>query len=392
MPQTTGKGGPTPVGLVRSAAYGSAYVTSACANRLPFKSETLTQTVAMVESEAMVGQAGKGFARAGNKTVGGGIVTNLVYTASATGIVGTGTATASVTGYVGNDYLYTLAMGSNAYASATAGTKKIIGLLIDDATESFSLFIDKAVETHVFHGAMVKGFSIKSAEGGPTEMTFDIIAQQRSMTSYATALASYLPAKNAHRVIFNDFVFRLGPQTTALASTDNIGIKDFNFNFSNNLSDAQFSSPDAADSYTDGTITRQPVRNGLREVTLEFTLPRYQGTATSDAGIVLQDWQAAGQALQFSAQASCAVYQSGTTGTRSFDIMVPQFKITDLSQNVDGYGAIETKVKGVCYRGAGWEGTTTYRMMDGQNTPVAVTEEFVLQLGNTLDGRTATAW
>ncbi len=389
MAQTTGKGGPTPVGLVRSTAYGSAYVTSQCANRLPFKSETLTQTVAMVESEAMVGQAGKGFARAGNKTVGGGIVTDLVYTASATGSAGTYTAT----GYVGNDYLYTLAMGSNAYASATAGTKKIIGLLIDDATESFSLFIDKAVETHVFHGAMVKGFSIKAAEGGVAEMTFDIIAQQLALTSYGTALTSYLPAKNAHRVLFNDFVFRLGSQgSIALASTDNIGIKDFSFNFSNNLSDAQFSSPDAADAYTDGTITRQPVRNGLREVTLEFTLPRYQGTATNDAGIVLQDWQAAGQALQFSAQASCAVYQSGSTGTRSFDILIPQFKITDLSQNVDGYGAIETKVKGVCYRGAGWEGTSTYRMLDGQNTPLAVTEEFVLQMGNTIDGRTATAW
>jgi hypothetical protein len=63
----------------------------------------------------------------------------------------------------------------------------------------------------------------------------------------------------------------------------------------NNLTGPQFSSPDNSATHTNGLLTIQPVRNGFREVTLEFTLPRYE---SSGWGTQLETWKAAKTALQ----------------------------------------------------------------------------------------------
>ncbi len=409
MAFTTGKGWKTVAVIKRAASctaagtvttpYGSAFqiypISTALAtpsgttcypllftDRLPFKSESMTEKIAIVQSEALLGEAGMKDQRSGNKTVIGGIVCDVGFTrmgtavASASGSVATGTASGQF--FCGVDMLWELALGTSYWCTGTvalASAYRNNYLPVDDLTESFSLIIDKQTEEHRFHGCMVKSFTIKGAAGGILETSADIIAKSFDLGSSAVIADSQIPVDNCERVLFSDFVFRMAPRTAILTGTDNIGIKDFTFTYNNNLSDAQFSSPDVVETtHTDGRLTRQPVRNGFREVTLEFTVPRYQGTAAADWGWKLEDWKTAGNGLQFEALASV----SGSASQRVLDIKIPNCQIEELTESVDGAGAIEQKVKCRCYRGAGADQALgTYQMLDGRGTVASLCSAIV---------------
>jgi len=263
--------------------------------------------------------------------------------------------------------------GTHTYASSVNTLK-----LGDNLASFGTIAINKAVAYWEFISSYVDGIELSSKAGDFLHADYDVVAYNllRSGTTNGATQFSNLAASGGKRVLFGDMTFRLGDLSDALASGDNIGLKDFKLSMKNNLTGPQFSSPDNSATHTNGLLTIQPVRNGFREVTLEFTLPRYE---SSGWGTTLETWKAAKTALQFKGLSSI------DTAAKRFELNVPYVVIEDIQTPVSGPEALETKVKCRVLRGAAAPNSVML-LIDGATT---VADEFVVEIKNSTDGRTA---
>ena len=158
-----------------------------------------------------------------------------------------------------------------------------------------------------------------------------------SNTSNTTVELAALPSDQPKLCLFSDMVFQVNSQDGALGSSDNIGISSFTVNVNNTLTDYEQSSPDDSSSHTDAKKTIQPVRNGFREVTFEFSMPRYESDYFFDRLTADNNLQAI---LAFDQPSS----------TNDFRIYLPNFKVESVSASVGGSGVIGQTVTCRCLK------------------------------------------
>ena len=355
----TGLGYPAVMGAGKESTFRTGV---AMTDRIPFLSETLSEQIAFIEDDALVGTAGRNQLDLGPISYTGKINTELRYTQK------------SGSYYCGVDLLLALAMGGTpAYASSV--TTLTLG---ESPSTAATIAINKQVAYWEFLSCYMNGFELTSKAGDFLHADFDVVAYNllRTGTTNGATQFSNLAASGGKRVLFGDMTFRLGDTADALAAGDNIGIKDFKFSMKNNLTGPQFSSPDNSATHTNGSLTIQPVRNGFREVMLEFTLPRYE---SSGWGTQLETWKAAKTSLQFKGLSSI------DTAAKRFELDCPFVIIEDIQTPVEGPQALETKVKCRCLRGTA-ASNTVMLLIDGAT---AISNEFAIEIKQSTDGRTA---
>jgi len=343
----TGAGYPAVMGAGKETTFRTGV---AMTDRIPYLSESLSEQIAMIEDDALIGTAGRNALDKGPISLTGKIETELRYTQK------------SGSYFCGSDLLVALAMaGTHTYASSVNTLK------LGDSPAAFAtIALNKQVAYWEYLSCYMDGFELSGKVGEHLRADFDAVAYKllRSGTTNGSTEFAALAASGGKRVLFGDMTFRLGDTADALASGDNIGLKDFKLTLKNNLTGPQFSSPDNSATHTDSGLTIQPVRNGFREVMLEFTLPRYE---SSGWGTQLETWKAAATALQFKGLSSI------DSAAKRFELNCPHIIIEDIQSPVSGPGVIETKVKCRLLRGTALPNSVML-LIDGSTT---VLEEFV---------------
>lgn len=355
----TGIGYPAVMGAGKESTYRTGV---AMTDRIPYLSETLSEQIAMIEDDVLIGTAGRNALDRGTFSITGKINTELRYTQK------------SGSYFCGNDLLMALAMGGTHTYATNVNTLK----LGDSVAVHATLALNKQVAYWEYVSTYFDGFELYGKAGDFLHVDFDAMAYQllRSGTTNGSTQFGNLAASGGKRVLFGDMTFRLGDTADALASGDNIGIKDFKLTLKNNLTGPQFSSPDNSSSHTNGLLTIQPHRNGFRQVMLEFTLPRYESTGW---GTQLETWKSNGTAVQFKGLSSI------DSAAKRFELNCPYVIIEDIQSPVTGPEVVETKVKCRCLRGAALPNSVML-LIDGSTT---VVDEFALEIKNSTDGRTA---
>ena len=275
---------------------------------LPFNSESIDRVIAQIMSEYLTGLAGVDTMRGSSVSVQGDIGGDAVWDTISTDPIGM-------------ERLIRGAMGDSARDSGNSLNQYFFAASVDD---SYTIAFNKTVSAWELTGVKVGQLEISGAAGEPIKWTVTLVAENLQRTGDAgitnaisaiTALSYTTPTQ----IIFDDLTFRLADQANAIAAGDQVSIANFSFKINNNISDPQFESGDA--NHADSTLTLEPLRNGLKEVTLDIELPRY----TTDA---LFDWHNDSTALQADLKFSSGSYE--------FNILLPNLKIVDSSAQIGG--------------------------------------------------------
>ena len=159
---------------------------------------------------------------------------------------------------------------------------------------------------------------------------------QYSAMVNGSSVANYLQ----ERMKFAQAVFRIKNYSTssALAAGDSLAISEFELNFKNNLA------ADIAETKS-GYYRAEPIRNGLREITGSFTIPRYQSDTLinnyDDETLKMADLVLTGSAL------------TDCTSTNTFKLFLRSLKIIKASPNIAGAGVTPIKFEFQCLQPVG---------------------------------------
>lgn len=333
-------------------------------------SENLADNFERVANEHIYGGAGQLQDVQGVQPISGEIEVQVVYD------------TKGSTKFWGSDLLLALALGSVSWKSGNGGFNE---LMIADTLDDLSgvpvagtASIDKQVSTKPwqYNGIYVNGFTLTGSAREGLRATFPLICYDvdretatvsaADLAALYAAVAAYLPQP----ILFSDLTFRIGDLADALAAADQIGIAAFTLTFNRNLSEPTFSTPDYSTGHSAPKLSIEPVVNGLREVTLQITIPRY----IADTFYTWRDNDTKLQAdLKFSA----------SSGARKFNIYLPTLKVQDISAPVGSAGLVTQTV------------TLRAFLKDAANTfmtttnSTAITTEMAIEMQNTINGRTA---
>jgi hypothetical protein len=180
--------------------------------------------------------------------------------------------------YDGLDLLIALAMGATGGAPAQQGATTAYAQAFTLADLLDGLFstiaINKKVNVFEYTSAKITGFTLKGEMGKPLEIDFDVIADDEdpaSVTNDLTSFANVTYFETAHRVLMSQGEFRINDRSgAALGAGDVIKPSSFELAFRRKL----------AGKYVAGGSNRidEPLNEGLPEVTLKLTFPRYTAT------------------------------------------------------------------------------------------------------------------
>lgn len=349
-------------------------------NRIPYKSETLSDVIAMIEDRSLRGIAGHDALDLGEKSVTGEVVTDIRYTLK------------SGSYFCGSDLWLSAAMGGAPAYNSGVNTM----FLAASPSRPVTIAINKQVSIWEFISCMFGGFKISGKVGAELEVAFKVIAYNLLRTGTTNSASNFtaLAANGGKRVLFADITtdsartgsFRIGDIANALADGDRIGISDFSLDYNAGLTDSEFCTPDnnitvGAGVHSDARLTLQPERNKRREVTLDFTIPRYR----TDQFFA---WMNAGTELQ------CDITTSIDSAARTFKILMPYLKIVDVKADTKDEGMIPVPVKAKLLYQGGTSSATLHNdyMTNSVPTTNKIPEEFQIEIKNSADGRTAAIW
>jgi hypothetical protein len=300
----TASGFAASIGAGKESTYGASVTVNEC---LPFISEGVNYGWEMVLNEFFHGQAGYSGSDQGNKSVVGPIDCHWVYDTDNTDPFG-------------NGLMHGIALGAASFA-ASANTYT----LAEDPTNSVTINIDKVVSRWVLDGVRVQTLTISGTAGQAVTANYEVIAQDiaRSGTAFPS-----LTTDTPNKTMFDQLTFRVGDLTDALGSGDDTSINNFTLTLNNNLA------TDHHYNVTTGEIL-EAKRNGRRDVTFSFTLPRYE----ADTYIAFRDNDTKLQAnLSF------------TDGTYTNQIYLTTAKITDIEANIADGSIVSHTVTMKCFR------------------------------------------
>ena len=345
-------------GMVQQSAYRTALVVT---TKIPFTSESLSDSRNKILSEVLMGNAGHNYADNSPKSVMGQCAAELMYYVLDSGE------------FVGTDLPLAIAMGANTYDSG--GGRSLNQITLENSlTKCATLALlkgetDSANELWEFIGAMCKSFEISGKSGDCFKATFDWICYnliRSGCVNTANDLTS-LPTELPGRLLFSDATFKIATDfTNALANADKVGISEFNLSMNRNLTEPEFATPENS-GHTDSDLTLQPVSDGFRDCKLSFTIPRY----ATDAFITAMN-------LGSSVQAELDI----TDGTSTFKIFMPYLLVDKVDIPIPGASHLTQKVECSLLRGSaynGGAGNTVMLLGDGSTT---IEEEFTIEVDN----------
>jgi len=308
---------------------------------VPFSSEDLNRTIEMIESNFLDGHAAR----------------RALY---ASVIKALGNLSGELDGYYGYaggfEYLLWAFAGGAGSRDTTNGLNQY--KVADQVVNSLTLAVLKDVSVWELPGVKVNTLNIKGSAGGAIEFSADIIAKTLLRTGDSGIVNTSGGINGISQTgvpitfLFDDLIFRIGDQSDALASGDQLKIDDFSFDGNNNLSEPQFSTEDS--SHTDSRLTLEPKRNGFRDVKLTFKLPRYE----SDQ---IFTWLNNDTALQADLKFSRSGYE--------FNILLPNIKLVDPKAPISGAELVAPTFEIIALRNNGQNTYMTYQDSD------AITDE-----------------
>jgi hypothetical protein len=228
-------------------------------------------------------------------------------------------------------YKHTFELAENLHGESWAAGDGVLagsGLLAGDMkVRRGSLCIDKTVSIWEHISTMIQAITIKGDSKG-LRITLEMIPYKLDRASAVnTASTTWdIPGTDWLSILFQDMVLWIADYSadTALDSGDAIGINAFEIKLQNNMKVERDS--------LSGLYIAEPRRDGKRQVTGSFTIPRYE----SDAFLADMDDQTAKMAmLKFTGS------QIGSTGYyRTFWTWLPTLKFDKVDAPISGPGLI----------------------------------------------------
>jgi len=340
---------------------------------VPLLSESLTDDYERIKNEQLYGGAGELEDAQGVQPITGDVEVEVHYD------------TKTSTSFWGTDIWFAIAMGSVSWDATNSYNKLALSDTLDDLsgtpiTATFAINKQVSTTPWQFNGVYFNGFSITGNAKENIKATFPCVAYDVDRTTGGTTEAelntlyttvSVAPPK---KVLFSDMVFRIGDDADALGDADQLGINSFTFTLNRNLTDPEFSSPD----YGTHTATRntiEPVVNGMREVTLSITLPRYKADS-------FFTWRDSDEKLQCDIKFT----ESSAGNIKGFNIFIPTLKVVSVSAPISGSGVVPVTVNFKCFLKHADNSFMTL------TDSTAITQEFAMEVRNKQNGRTAVIW
>lgn len=302
-----GKGFEGILGVKKEAVYSTAIeVTEA----IPFVSESFGNEIEKHVDDVLRGKAGAGASIAGNKSHPFTIPCKLTYEDL--------------------DLLIAIAMGAAGSPSANDALYDNTYSLAENLSYSFTAAVYKGVSVWEFAGCKIDTLKIGGSANKPLDIEIGGAAKVLDLSSAVNTsliLAALDTADAAAKIMFSDLEFKIAAQATALAGESEKGLGAFELNVMNALVLDQFDNR--------ATTILEPQRNGMRAVTLSFTVPRYEADT-------YLDWRDADTALH--------AYLKFTSGNYMFDIHLPKLKIDKVEAPIGGAGLIAQNIECTCFR------------------------------------------
>jgi len=273
-----GQGFLSTAGIKAETAWGEAW--AAVDKAIPFLTESIVSNYDRNVDNSLVGKAGVRSIVKGVNMVAGDIVTYLDYD-------------------LNHSIMLKAAMGG------LAGGVYSLTNTLQASGNYFRAEFDKQVSRYRASGLKVNSMVLTSTAGADSYVNATFSCIGKSLVRVATAFPS-ISISAQRNVMHSDLTFRIADKADALAPGDAIGINQWTLTLNNNL---QADAKDNTSAYI-----LEPLRNGMREVTLALVVPRY----TSDA---FQDWKDADTVLQADL--------TFTDGVNTIKIEIPELKIQE---------------------------------------------------------------
>ncbi len=346
---TVGQGNKAICALKKESTYGTAVDADTV---VPFLSEDFERIIDQIEGEAMQGAVSATNVRTGVQSVSGSISMEAVYDTISGDIKGV-------------DSFLLGALGAAAYAT---NYNKFTAN--DDLDPSFTIAFDKRVDVWEVAGAKVNTLQItgSAGAGGKVTMTAGLVCQQLRMTgdsgisNTTSELRALNPTAEPALISYSDVTIRMDTVASgSLSSSDQKNISSFTLDINNNLAVDHHATPLAAE--TAGLIL-EPVRNGMREVTLTLTFPRYDSASNT-----IIKYLSAGTAVQ------CEIKMSN--GSNEFNIYLPNCYLHNpTNAPIGGPEVYPVTVTLKAYRNNGTNTNMTF------TNAQAITEEIAIETKN----------
>jgi len=342
-------------------------------DKIPFLSEGIDWSPTHVESEMLIGKKSKIGGSIVHLPVGGSIETEVHYDLKQS------------SNFLGLDMLWGMTCGDKGIFSTSTTFQPADDFKTDVPYMTIAAIVGGIVKE--VPNACVNSASISGSSGGIITASFDIIGRAMALgdTSGVTNVGGFDPANtvselnflydatnldsvHSNPATFNDIKFYLADTVNAIANTDLFAISDFTININNNLSGAEQSTVENS-GHTNSFWNIDPERNGMREVTVDFTLPRFE----SDTLLAWRDNQTDLQ-LRISSYKSASEYIN-------FDF--PSVRLTSVESPVGGSGLLTQSCSAKAY-------IPEHSVMKFVNQAgTTISREFGIETENQ---RTATPW
>jgi len=342
-------------------------------DKIPFISEGIDWSPTHVESEMLVGARAKMGGKIVHLPVGGSIETEVHYDSKQS------------TNFLGLDMLWGMTCGDKGSYSTSNIFQPADDFKTDVPYMTIAAIVGGIVKE--IPNACVNSASISGSSGGIVTASFDIIGRAMALgdTSGVSGIGGFNPANtvaelqalydsgefdatHSNPATFNDVSFYLADTANVFANSDLFSISDFTININNNLSGAEQATV-LNSGHTNEFWNIEPERNGAREVTVDFTLPRFD----SDTLLAWRD-------NQTDLMVRFTLYKSGT---ENIIFSFPSLRLTSVDSPVGGSGLLTQSCSAKAY-------IPEHSMLKfyTQNS-VTVNREFGIETENE---RTATPW
>lgn len=343
---STGQGAASRAALGKETVWGTRVAVDTL---IPFDSESVVKSIAQIESAYLDGTAGKRSLIGSLIDAMGDLSGEMVFDQ----ISG---------GFIGIEDIVRGAFGAGAWDAANTLSQYTLNSTIDD---SYTVAFNKQVSAWEIGGVKIGSLALSGAAGEICKFSASLIGQDLLRTGDAgivnaiAAITGISPSNTPVPITFNDLVFRIGDQANALAGGDQLGISQFEFGLNNSLSDPTFSTIDSTN--TNAKTTLEPERNGLREVTIKITVPRY-----------IADTMFSNNNNDTPLQADLI----WTNGSDSFSLFLPNIYVTSVSAPISGPEIISQEIEFTAVRN---NGTNTYMTLTDST---AITEEAAIEVAS----------
>ena len=324
---------------------------------LTFNSESIIPDTAVLEAEYLAGRVGREDLIASVKAAAGSIGGECVYDTIAGAPLGW-------------EYMMKAALGFGQQDDTNTDNEYTPS---NNLTESYTIGIDKGVSVWDTIGAKVNTLEISGAMGEKTLWNAGIVGRtvlrtgEAGIVNTAASIAALAPTAKPQLILLENANFYLrdiaAAITTGAASADKVAIQSFTLSIDNALSEGSYGTCD--DGHLDPLFGLEPVRDGIRQVNLGLSFPRYHEDTWLDG---------------FSAGTFFQGQFDFVLGTDQFSIYLPLMKIAETpTAPVDGPSFIQHDVTFACLINGG---TNTFMTFPTGGTPHTIDFELGMRTNN----------